>query len=642
MSMTATTSKKWLQLLQAVATDTVVIVVVYFLALNFRYWGTVSGWTPWTLDFLIFAVMAVIVHLLSNILFDTYRLIPRAVSLGAALRVAMAAFTAMVVLTLAVVLWPTLRGHPEYLVPRSVVLGGGVVSIAALVGWRFVPRAAEELGNRSKSGTTRVLLVGAGRGADALLRELIRTPETGITVVGLVDDDPALHGMHLHGYRVLGPVEDVPAIVARKQVNEIVLAVPSATADQMARIYRLCRSARVPIKTIPSLRDLVTGRVSIAQTRELDVKDLLGRPVVTTDLRGISCHFEGNTILVTGAAGSIGSELCRQLAQCRPARLLLVDHNESGLYELCEELGRAGFKETRPCPLNILEADKLNRLFAAQRPTHVFHAAAYKHVPLMELNPDEAIMNNILGTKLVATAAGEHEVGWFVNISTDKAVEPVSVMGATKWAGELLVASLGTQFPRTSFASVRFGNVLGSRGSVVPLFARQIESGGPVTVTHPGMTRYFMLIEEAVQLVLQAAALTDGPTPPEDHDPRTFVLNMGAPVAIVEVARRMIDFYADRRGGPVEIVYSGLRPGERLEERLTWPFEKITPTRQPLLGRIRWSEEAYHLVRDYSTLMMSLNAIIDAAKAHTPREELICLMADLLPGYTPSMAQALV
>lgn len=642
MTTKATTpSGKCARLLKAMPIDALAVLVVYLLALNFRFWGTVAGWTPWTTDFVLFLGIAVAAYLTFNSLFGVYGIITRSMSLGPALRVGAAAFTAAVMLGLVVIVWPTFGGHQSYLVPRSVVAGGGAATIAVLIGWRFVPRIVEHLRLRLRKRGKRVLVVGAGQGAEGLLREIARSSSGDIRVVGLVDDNPRLYGMHLLGHRVLGSVEEVPRIVQRRAADEIIIAIPSATADQMARIHQLCKPAGVPIKMLPSLRDLLTGRVTMSQTRPLDVKDLLGRPVITTDLKDLAAHFRGATVVVTGAAGSIGSELCRQLARYEPACLLLVDQDESGLFELCEELRVASFHHAQPYPLSILQEQRLEQLFAKHKPTHAFHAAAYKHVPLMEATPDQAIVNNIWGTYLVARTAARQGVQRFVNISTDKAVEPVSVMGASKWAGELLVALLAKQHSQTRFASVRFGNVLGSRGSVLPLFKRQIESGGPVTVTHPDMTRYFMLIEEAVQLVLQAAVLADEPAPQDKHDPHTFLLDMGQPVSILEVARRMVEFYSDGRNGPVDIVFTGLRPGERLAERLTWPFEELVATSHPRLKRIYWSDYGVCHFDQGTSFLERVEVLVQRAREHPPREELIALMAASIPGYQPKLAESL-
>ncbi len=624
--------------LAAMALDALAILVVYLLAINFRYWGTVMGWTPWTVDFLIFWGLAVVVHLVVNYLCGVYGTITRSMSLGPALRVAAGALLGASVLGVLVLTSPLWTPDGAYLVPRSVVLGGGLVATLALVAWRFVPRVVDELKFRLRTGRTRVLVVGAGRGAEGLLRELGRNTAADVKVVGIVDDDPRLQGMHLLGYRILGRVEDVPRVVQDRAVDEIIVAIPSATAEQMTRIYRLCRPAGKPIKTIPSLRDLLSGQAGFAHTRELDIKDLLGRPVIRSDLDDVAEQFRGSTVIVTGAAGSIGSELCRQLARFSPARLVMIDHNESGLYELCDELRQSGFHDAHLYPFDILREARLRRLFAQERPRHVFHAAAYKHVPLMELSPDEAILNNILGTMLVAEAAGENGAAKFVNISTDKAVEPVSVMGATKWATELMVGFMRHRYSTTRFATVRFGNVLGSRGSVVPLFKRQIDMGGPVTVTHPEMTRYFMLIEEAVQLVIQAAAMTEAP-PTEGaqagYDPYTYVLDMGTPVPIVEVARRMVEFYSADGRPPVDIVYTGVRPGERFDERLTWPFERLIPTSHPLVKKVSWSIDLSCVVGDENRLTAALQALVEAARRHEPPEALVELMREHIPGFTP-------
>ncbi len=426
-------------------------------------------------------------------------------SLAQAVRVGQAGILSVAVLFVVVVVWPLFGAESAYLIPRSVVIGGGFATIICMIGLRFSRRVLYETRHSNGHATEHVLLVGAGQAADMLIREIQRTPSLNLKVVGLVDDNPRLRNMTIQGFPVLGSVANAPELAQRLEVTQIIVAIPSASPEQIARIYRICKPAGVPIKILPSLADLVCGTVSLRDARDLDIQDLLGRPKIQTDVGAISDYIQGNTVLVTGAGGSIGSELCRQIARFDPGRLILVDHDESSLYDLHERLQNMGFRRYALCPANILQRRKLEKLFALHRPRLVFHAAAYKHVPLMELNPDEAVLNNVQGTLLVAEMAAHYGVERFVNISTDKAVEPCNVMGATKRTGELIVRMLSERYPDTLFASVRFGNVLGSQGSVIPIFKSQIENGGPLVITHPEMTRYFMLIEEAVQLLLQAA-----------------------------------------------------------------------------------------------------------------------------------------
>jgi FlaA1/EpsC-like NDP-sugar epimerase len=415
--------------LQAIAVDTVVVLLAYYLALNFRYAGTMADWKAWTASFALFAAVAVVVHIAINWLTGVYTIVSRYMSLAQAVRVGQAGILSVAVLFIVVVVWPLAAGESAYLVPRSVVMGGGFAAIICMIGVRFTRRVLYETRHRNGHATERVLLVGAGQAADMLIREIQRTPSLNIRVIGLVDDSPRLRNMTIQGFPVLGTVADAPALAQKLDVTQIIVAIPSASAEEIAQIYRTCKPAGVPIKITPGLVDLVSGTVSLCDARDLDIKDLLGRPGIETDVGAISDYIQGHTVLVTGAGGSIGSELCRQIARFDPGRLILVDHDESSLYDLHERLQNRGFRYYTLCPTNILQKRKLDKLFALHRPRLVFHAAAYKHVPLMELNPDEAVLNNVQGTLLVAETAARYGVERFVNISTDKAVEPCNVMG---------------------------------------------------------------------------------------------------------------------------------------------------------------------------------------------------------------------
>ncbi len=572
--------------LSAVLADTGITLIMYYAVLNFRYAGSLSDWRSWTVDFGIFAAMALFVHLIVNWCTGVYTVVPRYMSLAQAVRMGQAGILAVAILFSLVVAWPLYTGAPSYLIPRSVVIGGGLVTIMFMIGIRFVRRVFYETARRPEQATERLLLVGAGQAADMLLREINRTPSLNIKVLGLLDERRELRNMSIQGYAVLGGVADAPALAKKLEATQIIVAIPSATAEEIVSIYRTCKPAGVPIKVLPSLAELVSGTVSLGDARDLDIKDLLGRPNIETNVGAISEYIQGHTVLVTGAGGSIGSELCLQIARFSPRRLVVIDHDESSLYDLHESLQNIGFRRYVLYPASILHERKLEKIFAQHRPRLVFHAAAYKHVPLMELSPDEAVLNNVKGTLLVAEMAARYGVERFVNISTDKAVEPANVMGATKRAGELIVHMLAKRHPQTLFASVRFGNVLGSQGSVIPIFKSQIENGGPLVITHPDMTRYFMLIEEAVQLVLQAAIMLDEEKPDWERNLNTFILEMGNPVSIVDLAQRMIDFYWKDETRSLGVEFSGLRPGEKLEERLVYPYETAEATTHALIKRV--------------------------------------------------------
>ncbi|MDI7277741.1 MAG: nucleoside-diphosphate sugar epimerase/dehydratase, partial [Anaerolineae bacterium] len=420
-------------------------------------------------------------------------------------------------------------------------------------------------------------IVGAGQ-AGQLLAWRLQSQKEGETyqVVGFADDDPAKEGMQVHGRPVLGGRGAIPRLVAERRVDLIVIAIHNIAGDDFRQLLGICQSSGARVKILPALSELMAGQAPAM--RDVAAEDLLGRHPVQIDHGACRALLAGRSVLVTGAAGSIGAELCRQVAGFGPQRLLLLDNNESGLHDLAVELG-ATQQGVPFCPLvaDVTNRAKVEALFARYRPQVVFHAAAYKHVPLMEEHPDEAVRINVLGTLNAIELACAHGAERFVFISTDKAVNPSSVMGATKRLGELLVAAHAGR-SGTLCTGVRFGNVLGSRGSVVPIFERQIAAGGPVTVTHPEMTRFFMSIPEAVSLVIQAAALTQGGD--------LFVLDMGEQMRIVDLAERLIRLRGLRPGVDIPIVYTGIRPGEKMHEELTGSGDERGPTSHPAISRV--------------------------------------------------------
>ncbi len=617
------------------AIDAALVVALYYLVLNFRFAGSFSDWQYWSTNFGIFAAIAVVVHLLINWFSGVYTILSRYMSLTQAVRVGQAGILATALLYLLAVVWPLFTADNSYLIPRSVVFGGGVMTVMLMIGARFARRVFYEITRQPEEAADRLLLVGAGQAADMLTREIRRTPSLNTTVVGLVDDRSSLQNMTLQGFPVLGRICDAPEIARKHEVTQIIVAIPSATAEQIVDIYRLCKPAGVPIKILPSLAELVSGTVSLGDARDLDIKDLLGRPNIETNVGAISEYIQGHTVLVTGAGGSIGSELCRQIAKFSPRRLVVIDHDESSLYALHESLQNIGFRQYVLYPASILHERKLEKIFAQHRPRLVFHAAAYKHVPLMELSPDEAVLNNVRGTWNVARMAARYGAERVVNISTDKAVEPVNVMGATKRAGELIVRMVGRQHPDTQYASVRFGNVLGSQGSVIPIFKSQIESGGPLIITHPDMTRYFMLIEEAVQLVLQAAIMVDDEEASLEGCLNTFILEMGNPVSIVDLAQRMIDFYWNDERHSLGVEFSGLRPGEKIDERLTYSFETAEKTSHPLVKRVFASSHTGESNDDGEQFEQLIVKLLELAEEHSEPGAIISALVDCVPDYVP-------
>jgi FlaA1/EpsC-like NDP-sugar epimerase len=460
-------------------------------------------------------------------------------------------------------------------VPAGVLAMFGLLSGAFLTGTRFIVHQVYERpvrGARRPRDARTVLIVGAGDGGRLLLRELLRNPELGYRPVGFVDDDDRKQGMRVdRGLAVLGTTEQLPEVLEDVEPQEVLIAIPSASGVLRARVVAACRERGVPVRTMPTVFELLqTGASSFTrQLRDVRVEDVLGREPVK--MEAAAGYLSGLCVLVTGAGGSIGSELCRQIARVNPSRLVLLDHAEDNLFDIERELVDDRHVLTAVSVLaDCKEEERLREVFAEHRPDVVFHAAAYKHVALMEANPVEAVRNNALATRTITRVAGEAQTKAFVLVSTDKAVAPATVMGASKALAEWAVEAADARFEDTAFSVVRFGNVLGSSGSVVPIFRRQIAAGGPVTVTDPEMTRFFMTIPEAVQLVIRAGSLAAGG--------EVFALEMGEPVSIMELAEDMIRFSGLEPGRDIAIEIIGRRPGEKLHEQLYNAYERPEPT----------------------------------------------------------------
>lgn len=467
-------------------------------------------------------------------------------------------------------------GGTAFRVPRSIPIIHAFLSMLALGGSRMLFRCYHERHGCKISGryndAKNILIAGAGEAGTMIAREMLRHSEAGLRPVGFLDDDPAKKGIRILNLPVLGPIDSLPEEVKKHDIEEVLIAIPSGDGRLVRRIVDLSQKAGVSYRIIPGIYQVLSGAVSISQIRNVDIEDLLGREPVKLDIDAISKYLRGKRILVTGAGGSIGSEIVRQVARFSPEFMVLLGRGENSLFELELEI-KTLFPDLKYelVIADVQNRQKLERVFKKFRPQVVFHAAAHKHVPMMEVNVDQAIINNVGGTKNVAELALEWGVEHFINISTDKAVNPTSIMGASKRIAEMIVRSIASRAaPWQSFVSVRFGNVLGSRGSVIPIFKRQIASGGPVTVTHPEMKRYFMTIPEAAQLVLQAAALP--------YNGKVYVLDMGEPVMIKNLAEDLIKLSGFTPYEDIDIVYSGLRPGEKLFEELLTAEEGTIPS----------------------------------------------------------------
>jgi len=488
-------------------------------------------------------------------------------------------------------------------------------------GARFAYRAVRRIKNKIffRRAKTRVLIIGAGKAGFLVTRELFMNPEMDKLAVGIIDDDPEKHGRKMLGVPVLGGREDIARITEKLEVDEILIAMPSVSKQELRKLIDICKETRCRLKTLPGVYELIGGHVDIKQIKDVEIEDLLGRDPVKVDIEKMAGYLTGKTVLVTGGGGSIGSELCRQIAPFGPSRLIILDVYENNAYEIQQELTRqhGNRLNLETIIASVRDENRVRSLFAEYRPEVVFHAAAHKHVPLMEKSPLEAVKNNIFGTLNVAKAADEYGVQKFVLISTDKAVNPTNIMGASKRVCEMIVQSLGRK-SSTEFVGVRFGNVLGSNGSVIPLFKKQIAEGGPVTVTHPDIIRYFMTIPEAVQLVIQAGAMAKGG--------EIFVLDMGEPVRIADLARDLIKLSGFEPGVDMDIEYTGLRPGEKLYEELLMAEEGLMDT----------CHEKIFVGRPLELDMERLTKELDVLRSISEKEETAVLefiMKKLVPTY---------
>ncbi|MEW5894016.1 MAG: nucleoside-diphosphate sugar epimerase/dehydratase [Pseudomonadota bacterium] len=609
--------------LLALAFDVALCVLTVWFAFYLRlgewiaFWGH-AQWRPqWA------AAVSVVLALPISVSSGFYRAIFRYAGWQATLAVARA-LALYGVLYAAVI---TAVGVPG--VPRTIGLIQPMLLFFAVAGSRLLLRfwlGGMYQAHLKRAALPKVLIYGAGSSGRQLASALANSHE--MRVVGFLDDDERLHGHVLNALPVYSPA-DLPGLVDSLKVSDVLLALPSVSRKRRNEILNQMRQAHVAVRTLPSVSDLAQGRVSTADLRELDLDDLLGREPVAPNHILLGRNIVGKVVLVTGAGGSIGSELCRQILRIGPASLLLVEQSEFALYEIHQELqAKQNGSQLKLVPLlaSVQDAERMREIMATWRPDTVYHAAAYKHVPLVEHNPAEGIKNNVLGTLTAARAAAEHGVADFVLISTDKAVRPTNIMGASKRLAEMVLQALAASALKTKFSMVRFGNVLGSSGSVVPKFRQQIKDGGPVTVTHPEITRYFMTIPEAAQLVIQAGAMARGGD--------VFVLDMGQPVKIMDLARRMIELSglavrdAENPDGDIEIAVTGLRPGEKLYEELLIG-DNPKPTSHP---RIMKAHEDFLPWTELEEKLSALKVALDVNDVAVVR----AMLAQLVSGYQPS------
>ena len=600
------------------------------LAVYLSFWLRFDGLIPYEYkqNLLRFVIAAEICKFVFLIALGNYGFTWRYFSVGELARLMAALFIGWVILGLAMYLIGPLIIKPIYGIrafPRSVYFmdfGFSLVFIGLL---RVSKRGYREFRirhNVASKGKARTLIVGAGSAGEQIGKEMITNVRSKYFPVGFIDDDPAKQGISIHGIKILGKRQDIPEVLKANNIDEILIAMPSVPSKEIRAIVDFIRStdSRKKIKILPSIIDLMDGNAALKDIHDVKVEDLLGRAPVQIDNAAIRTFISGKKVLITGAGGSIGSELARTVFQFGPAKLGVLDIDETELYYLINRLKRTG-GNLFPYIGDIRDVGKMEAVFEGFRPEIVIHAAAYKHVPILEHFPEEAVKTNVLGTRNLGDLAIRHGVSKFVNISTDKAINPTSIMGTSKRVGEEILLALDKQ-KSTRFISVRFGNVLGSRGSVIPLFKEQIQNGGPVTVTHPDMRRYFMATSEAVLLVLEAAAFGEGG--------EVFLLDMGEPIKIDDLAREMIRLSGHEPDVDIAIVYSGLRGGEKLFEELLGAEEGSESTRHPKIFRAKTRHSGME-----GSLWESVDRLQAASAKGSRREEIVGIMKTIVPTFNP-------
>ena len=572
---------------------------------------------------LIMIGVALIVKPLVYNQFGLYRRVWAYASIRELKLIAIAVTTASISVSIIVSLISTLMIAKDF--SRLVLVIDWLLSLLAVGGLRFSYRLVAESQLSTKQTESRqrqVLIAGAGDAGALVVREMQRNPQANLIPIGFVDDDPEKQKQEIHGIPVIGKLDELGRLIDLKRIDEVIIAIPSAPGQVVRKVTDICRTKNIPSRTMPSLHELIGGKVSVNRLREVDITDLLRRAPANIDNELVGLSLGGKRVLVTGAGGSIGRELCHQIARREPLELFLLGHGENSIFETIIELEQSyPSLLIHPLIADIRDREHLSNLFSTYEPQVIFHAAAHKHVPLMQANIEEAVSNNVLGTRNVVDVSLENKVEKLVMISTDKAICPTSVYGATKRIGEMLVLDAARRTGK-SFSVVRFGNVLGSRGSVLLLFKRQIDYGGPVTVTHPDMQRYFMTIPEAVHLVLQAFAMGKGG--------EVFVLNMGEQVRIFDLAQDLIRLSGLEPGKDIEIVFTGIRPGEKLSEALWDEGADYVPTIHPDVLRLNENEVSTNI-----DLQGAVSDLIMLARESDP-DKIVIMLNQIVPGAVVS------
>lgn len=598
------------------------------------FWSRFNGVIPdqYNKSLSYFILLALFLKLTFLLLFNLYDISWRFVSLDELIKVFKALSLSSLALGMALFLLRTSILFKASPFPRSILLIDYIFSLILIGSLRISKRVFLE-GLKStikmKGEKVKILIVGAGSAGEQIIREMIRNKNSNYFPIGFVDDDPAKQGIKIHGIKVLGKREDIPQIIKNYKIDEALIALPSAHSKDIRKIVQIIREINIieKIKILPSANDLIDGKVTLSDIHEVELEDLLGRAAVKIDFKAIKDFVLDKKVLVTGAGGSIGSELAKTILQFNPRTLIVLDIDETDIFHLVNNL-KLSERKIVPVIGDIKDKNKMVSVFENYSPEIIVHSAAYKHVPVVELYPEEGVKTNILGTKIIAELSLKYDVEKFIFISTDKAINPASVMGATKRVGEELLKILNRK-NKTKFISVRFGNVLGSRGSVIPLFKEQIKKGGPVTVTHPEMRRYFMSTSEAVLLVLEASAVGQGG--------EVFVLDMGEPIKILDLAKEMIRLSGYEPDVDIPIALTHIRPGEKLFEEILGAEEGVESTNYEKILKARDTNE-----RSSEVLMEKIELIIKTSYENNKQDKIIKLLKEIVPTYKPSKFDSLI